>query len=117
MLFRSNDLREIVGNKDDGVAALSDTLHMFVQFFTPLLGKPYTSVAVKMSTMELSRLAQPGQTFYGLGKMSDNIVIFGGGVPLKVGDSIIGGLGISGGTGEEDNSLAEYGLQVLNEVL
>ena len=34
-----NDLREIVGNKDDGVAALSDTLHMFVQFFTPLLGK------------------------------------------------------------------------------
>ena len=47
----------------------------------------------------------------------DNIVIFGGGVPLKVGDTIIGGLGISGGTGEEDNSLAEYGLQVLNEVL
>ena len=45
--------------------------------------------------------------------MSDNIVIFGGGVPLKVGDTIIGGLGISGGTGEEDNSLAEYGLQVL----
>ena len=40
--------------------------------------------------------------------MSDNIVIFGGGVPLKVGDTIIGGLGISGGTGEEDNSLAEY---------
>jgi ATP:cob(I)alamin adenosyltransferase len=77
----------------------------------------YTSVAVKMSTMELSRLTQPGQTFYGLGKMSDNIVIFGGGVPLKVGDNIIGGLGISGGTGEEDNSLAEYGLQVLNEVL
>ena len=37
--------------------------------------------------------------------------------PLKVGDNIIGGLGISGGTGEEDNSLAEYGLQVLNEVL
>ena len=31
--------------------------------------------------------------------------------------TIIGGLGISGGTGEEDNSLAEYGLQVLNEVL
>ena len=79
--------------------------------------KAYTSVAVKMSTMELSRLTQPGQTFYGLGKMSDNIVIFGGGVPLKVGDTIIGGLGISGGTGEEDNSLAEYGLQALKEVL
>ena len=89
----------------------------FLVSFDMAVKKAYTSVAVKMSTMELSRLAQPGQTFYGLGKMSDNIVIFGGGVPLKVGDSIIGGLGISGGTGEEDNSLAEYGLHVLNEVL
>lgn len=89
----------------------------FLVSFDMAVKKAYTSVAVKMSTMELSRLTQPGQTFYGLGKMSDNIVIFGGGVPLKVGDTIIGGLGISGGTGEEDNSLAEYGLQVLNEIL
>ena len=89
----------------------------FLVSFDMAVKKAYTSVAVKMSTMELSRLTQPGQTFYGLGKMSDNIVIFGGGVPLKVGDTIIGGLGISGGTGEEDNSLAEYGLQVLNVVL
>lgn len=89
----------------------------FLVSFDMAVKKAYTSVAVKMSTMELSRLTQPGQTFYGLGKMSDNIVIFGGGVPLKVGDTIIGGLGISGGTGEEDNSLAEYGLKILNEVL
>ena len=89
----------------------------FLVSFDMAVKKAYTSVAVKMSTMELSRLTQPGQTFHGLGKMSDNIVIFGGGVPLKVGDTIIGGLGISGGTGEEDNSLAEYGLQVLKEVL
>ena len=89
----------------------------FLVSFDMAVKKAYTSVAVKMSTMELSRLTQPGQTFYGLGKMSDNIVIFGGGVPLKVGDTIIGGLGISGGTGEEDNSLAEYGLQIRNEVL
>ena len=36
---------------------------------------------------------------------------------LEVDEAYLGGLGISGGTGEEDNSLAEYGLQVLNEVL
>ena len=89
----------------------------FLVSFDVAMKKAYTSVAVRMSTMELSGLAQPGQTFYGLGKMSDNIVIFGGGVPLKVGDTIIGGLGISGGTGEEDHSLAEYGLSILNEVL
>ena len=89
----------------------------FLVSFDVAMKKAYTSVAVRMSTMELSGLTQPGQTFYGLGKMSDNIVIFGGGVPLKVGDTIIGGLGISGGTGEEDHSLAEYGLSILNEVL
>ncbi|MDO5136063.1 MAG: cob(I)yrinic acid a,c-diamide adenosyltransferase [Eubacteriales bacterium] len=90
----------------------------FLVSFDVAVKKAYTSVAVKMSTQELSRLAQPGQTFFGLDKMGEGkIVIFGGGVPLKVGDTIIGGLGVSGGTGEEDHSLAEYGLSVLEEVL
>ena len=90
----------------------------FLVSFDVALKKAYTSVAVKMSTMELSALAQPGGTFYGVDKMDGGkIVIFGGGVPLKAGDTIIGGLGISGGTGEEDHSLAQYGLSVLPEVL
>lgn len=90
----------------------------FLVSFDVATKKAYTSVAVKMSTMELAKLAQPGGTFYGVDKMDNGkIVIFGGGVPLKVGGTIIGGLGISGGTGEEDHSLAEYGLSVLHEVL
>ena len=90
----------------------------FLVSFDVAMKKAYTSVAVKMSTKELSVLAQPGQTFYGVDKMDGGkIVVFGGGVPLKVGDTIIGGLGVSGGTGEEDHALAEYGLSVLNEVL
>lgn len=90
----------------------------FLVSFDVATKKAYTSVAVKMSTKELSVLAQPGGTFYGVDKMDNGkIVIFGGGVPLKVGETIIGGLGISGGTGEEDHSLAEFGLSVLNEVL
>ena len=90
----------------------------FLVSFDVATKKAYTSVAVKMSTKELSVLAQPGGTFYGVDKMDNGkIVIFGGGVPLKVGDTIIGGLGISGGTGEEDHSLAEYGLSVLPEIL
>lgn len=90
----------------------------FLVSFDVATKKAYTAVAVKMSTKELSVLAQPGETFYGVDKLDNGkIVIFAGGVPLKVGDTIIGGLGISGGTGEEDHSLAEYGLSVLNEVL
>lgn len=90
----------------------------FLVSFDVAVKKAYTSVAVKMSTMELNALAQPGGTFYGLDKMEGgNIIIFGGGVPIKVGDTIIGGLGVSGGTGEEDHSLAEYGLSILGEIL
>ena len=90
----------------------------FLVSFDVAVKKAYTSVAVKMSTMELSALAQPGGTFYGLDKMEGgNIIIFGGGIPIKVGDTIIGGLGVSGGTGEEDHSLAEYGLSRLQEIL
>ncbi len=90
----------------------------FLVSFDVAVKKAYTSVAVKMSTMELSKLAQPGQTFYGVDKMMDGkIVIFGGGVPLIHNGMMIGGLGISGGTGEEDHSLAEYALSVLDEVL
>ena len=80
--------------------------------------KAYTSVAVKMSTRELGELAGPGGTFYGVDTLeSGKIAIFGGGVPLKCGNTIIGGLGISGGTSEEDHSLAEYGLTVLRDII
>lgn len=90
----------------------------FLVSFDVATKKAYTAVAVRMSTKELAVLAQPGGTFFGVDKMDNGkIVIFGGGVPLKVGDTIIGGLGISGGTGEEDHSLAEYGMSILNEVL
>lgn len=79
--------------------------------------KAYTSVAVQMSTLELSKLAQPGETFYGVDKLDDGkIVIFGGGVPLKIGDQLIGGLGISGGTGEQDHSLALFGAKIFQEL-
>jgi cob(I)alamin adenosyltransferase len=83
----------------------------FLVSYDVALKKAYTAVSVKMSTMELSALVQPGQTFYGLQNV-DKMLVFGGGVPLKVGDRIVGGLGISGGTGEEDHALCEYGLQV-----
>ena len=90
----------------------------FLVSFDVAMKKAYTSVAVKMSTMELSRIAQPGGTFYGVDKMDGGkIVIFGGGVPLVHEGMIIGGLGVSGGTGEEDHHLAEYGLSVLPQIL
>ena len=88
----------------------------FLVSFDVAVKKAYTAVSVKMSTMELGKLVQPGQTFAGLEQIeSDKLVFFGGGVPLFVGDNLVGGLGISGGTGEEDDDIAQYALSVFEE--
>lgn len=83
----------------------------FLVSYEVAVKKAYTSVAVKMSTMELSALCQPGGTFYGLQAL-DKVITFGGGIPLYNDGVIVGGLGVSGGTGEEDHDLALYGAAV-----
>lgn len=88
----------------------------FLVSFDVAVKKAYTAVSVKMSTMELGKLVQPGQTFAGLEQIEkDKLVFFGGGVPLFAGDKLVGGLGVSGGTGEEDDDIAHYGLSVFEE--
>ena len=87
----------------------------FLVSYEVAVKKAYTAVAVKMPTIELSKLVQPGGTFYGLQNL-DKIVTFGGGIPLTVGGVIVGGLGVGGGTGEEDHELASYGIAVFPTV-
>ena len=67
-----------------------------------------------MPTIELKELVIPGQTVYGLENLDNGkLSVLGGGVPLYSNGHIIGGLGVSGGTGEEDNELAVYGQRCL----
>ena len=67
----------------------------FLVSFDVAVKKAYTAVSVKMSTMELGKLVQPGQTFAGLEQIEkDKLVFFGGGVPLFAGEKLVGGLGI-----------------------
>jgi uncharacterized protein GlcG (DUF336 family) len=76
--------------------------------------KAYTAVAVKMSTLTLKPLAQPGGPLYGIQFTNDGqIVVFGGGEPLKNANGVIvGGLGVSGGSEEQDAVLAAYGKEL-----
>lgn len=79
--------------------------------------KAFTVVSLKMSTSDLKPLAQPGGSLYGI-QFTNNgkIVIFGGGEPLKnMAGEIIGGLGVSGGSEEQDTSLAAYGKQIFEK--
>ena len=71
-----------------------------------------------MSTKVLGELAQPGAELYGIQYTNEGkIVIFGGGEPLMIGDRLIGALGVSGGTAQQDTALAAYGKDILKEVL
>ncbi len=83
----------------------------FLVSYEVAVKKAYTAVAVKMSTLELSTLCQPGGTFYGLQAL-DKLITFGGGVPLVSDGVIVGSIGVSGSTGEEDHALALYGAAV-----
>jgi uncharacterized protein GlcG (DUF336 family) len=43
----------------------------------------------------------------------DRLVIFGGGYPIKVGDRVVGGIGVSGGHYSQDMEVARAGLAIL----
>ncbi|WP_411681014.1 GlcG/HbpS family heme-binding protein [Clostridium thailandense] len=79
-------------------------------------GKAYTAVALKMPTSRLSELSQPGAPLYGIHNNS-NIIIFGGGFPLILNGEVIGSIGVSGGSVEEDMSVAEAGLIKFKEIV
>lgn len=90
----------------------------FIASFDVALKKAYTVVALKMSTIDLKPLANPGGSLYGIQFTNDSsIVIFGGGDPLRVGDRIIGGIGVSGGTEEQDTALSAYGKTVFESII
>lgn len=90
----------------------------FIGSYDVALNKTYTSIAFQMSTEQLGKLAQPGESLYGVQFTNEGrIVIFGGGELLAVNGKIIGALGVSGGTAEQDTILAAYGKEVLKEVI
>ena len=90
----------------------------YIGSFDVALNKSYTSVAFQMPTATLGQLAGPGGSLYGIQHTNQGrIVIFGGGDPLYIGERLIGAVGVSGGSAEEDTHLSEYGKNILKEVI
>jgi uncharacterized protein GlcG (DUF336 family) len=70
--------------------------------------KAWTARAFDMSTEDLSSMAQSGKPLFGIQNTNhEKVVIFGGGAPVKDGDSVIGAVGASGGTVDQDLKVAE----------
>lgn len=90
----------------------------YIASYDVAVNKAFTVVALKMSTRTLGTLAKPGGSLYGIQHTNDGkIVIFGGGDPLIYKGKLIGGLGVSGGSEEQDSYLSAYGASVIDEIM
>jgi len=90
----------------------------YIASYDVALNKAFTVVALKMSTKTLSTLAAPGGSLYGIQNTNNGkIVIFGGGDPLVYNGNIIGGLGVSGGSEEQDTALSAYGASIIDDIM
>ena len=72
------------------------------------INKAFTAKAFDISTQDLGRNSQPGDQFFGIHASNHNrVMIFAGGIPIKMNGQIIGAVGVSGGSGEQDQTVAE----------
>lgn len=77
--------------------------------------KAYTASVVRQSTREFGEIAKVDGDAFGINITDSKLVIFGGGFPLIVNGDVIGGLGVSGGSVEEDEKVAKYILGIFNK--
>ena len=67
------------------------------------INKAFTAKAFDISTQALGPNSQPGDQFYGIHVSNhDRVMIFAGGMPLIVDGKIVGAVGVSGGSGMQD---------------
>lgn len=74
------------------------------------INKAFTSRAFDIATGDLAKLAQPDKDFFGIHVSNHGrVMIFAGGVPLKEGGKVVGAIGVSGGSGKQDQTVADAG--------
>lgn len=74
-------------------------------------GKAFSARAFDMSTKDLGAESQSGKSLFGINASNNGkIIIFAGGIPLKDGERVVGAIGVSGGSVEQDQEVAEAGV-------
>jgi uncharacterized protein GlcG (DUF336 family) len=80
------------------------------------INKAFTARAFDMATGDLAAMASPGKPLFGIQNTNhDRIVIFGGGVPIKLGGTVIGAIGSSGGTVDQDSEIVDAALAAFED--
>jgi uncharacterized protein GlcG (DUF336 family) len=73
--------------------------------------KAYTARSFDMSTKDLAPLCQPNQPLFGIHASNQGrLIIFAGGIPLEAGGRVVGAIGVSGGSVDQDHDVAEAGV-------
>jgi uncharacterized protein GlcG (DUF336 family) len=77
--------------------------------------KAFTARAFDISTRDLAKFSQSGDQFFGIHASNNGkVMIFAGGVPLKRGGKVVGAVGVSGGSGDQDHAVAEAGAKAFD---
>jgi uncharacterized protein GlcG (DUF336 family) len=111
--------REIGQPMNIAVADTGGNLVSFIRMDGAWLGsidiainKAWTARAFDIATKDLATHSQSGDQFFGIHVSNHGrVMIFAGGVPLKREGKVVGGIGVSGGTGKQDQTVAEAGAE------
>ncbi|MHA6761919.1 GlcG/HbpS family heme-binding protein [Streptacidiphilus sp. PAMC 29251] len=80
------------------------------------LKKARTASLFRLPTAVIGQISQPGGPVYGIEHSNGGLVTFGGGLPISDGDGgILGAVGVSGGSVQEDTAVAEAVVQAVAE--
>jgi uncharacterized protein GlcG (DUF336 family) len=113
--------KQINTKMDIAIVDAGGNLKSFVRMDGAWLGsidiaikKAKTARYFDMPTGELGKLSQPGGPLYQIEVSNQGLITFPGGVPLKASDgTIIGAIGVSGSTVENDHTVAQAGVDAL----
>jgi len=79
------------------------------------INKAFTAAGSKRGTHEYAELASPGKPAFGIYTSNQGrFMIFGGGLPIVIKGEVVGGIGCSSGTAEQDRLVAQAGIDALS---
>lgn len=80
-------------------------------------GKAYTSAITQSKTKDVAEWSKEGNALMAIQSNDPKITLVAGGYPLFVNGKIAGGIGVGGGTEEQDCNIAEYVLSIFEEYI
>lgn len=85
---------------------------------TIAIDKAFTAAGAKRATHDYGSASQPGSPAYGINSaIGGRLMVVGGGLPVVVDGEVVGGIGLSSGTPDQDRACAEAGIAALTEAL